>query len=188
MPGSPPSRVTEPATMPSPSTRSSSPMPVGVGRPTSDVDVGRCGVGAPPARGATGTGGSRPVDVLDERVPRIARRTLAGPLRVGGAAVGAAVDETEPGHGPHPTQGVWQRSASYERVRYQATAARRSGGRRRTTCARVRPMAQAVRPVARPPAAVGAGCCARVVRLRLRWSWGPPWRWSGSSSCSPSPA
>ena len=34
MPGSPPSSVTDPATMPPPSTRSSSPMPVGCGRPT----------------------------------------------------------------------------------------------------------------------------------------------------------
>ncbi len=33
MPGSPPSSVTDPGTMPPPSTRSSSPIPVGCGRP-----------------------------------------------------------------------------------------------------------------------------------------------------------
>ena len=60
MPGSPPSNVTEPGTMPPPSTRSSSPMPVGLGRLVngSMSPINRAGDAAGPI-----TGSSRPVAI-----------------------------------------------------------------------------------------------------------------------------
>ena len=81
MPGSPPSRVTEPGTRPPPSTRSSSAMPVGTGaarRATSSAVMGTAGrrAGAGSAPGAPATH----LDVLDERVPAAAGGAAAGPL------------------------------------------------------------------------------------------------------------
>ena len=52
------------------------------------------------------TVGFRAFDVFDQRVPGLARRALAGPLRMGGCTCGAAIDEAELGHDMHPREGV----------------------------------------------------------------------------------
>ena len=90
MPGSPPSRVTEPATRPPPSTRSSSSMPVGLrGAPSGSTSASGT-TGAPPTTSTRRPSGIGPD--LDQGPPRPALRAAPEPPRGLGPALGAPVD------------------------------------------------------------------------------------------------
>ena len=107
MPGSPPSRVTEPGH------QAAAEHPVELGHPgrsrgtLGGVDLeDRCrpvGRPDPVERAPCRTGD---LDLLDEGVPRTARRAPSRPLRCGGAAVRATVGGAQTSHGEDPRQGV----------------------------------------------------------------------------------
>ena len=106
VPGSPPSRVAEPGNKPPASTRSSSPMPVGMGawalRSTSLSATGaqsaRYPPAAPPAPQAWPTHRAVDDQLLLQRVPLPAYRAAPGPAPVAGAAALATVDQTRTCH------------------------------------------------------------------------------------------
>ena len=113
IPGAPPSRTSDPGTMPPPSTRSSSPMPVLMratgGEPTSRSRRGVSVRGAPPPGAAAVAPAPRPRPeapppprpaaprrdaLLDERVPRLAAGALPQPLSSLKAALRADLDSS----------------------------------------------------------------------------------------------
>ena len=106
MPGSPPSRTTEPATSPPPRTRSSSPMPTGRRSVVSPGAGGgqRHGRCAGAREGRRGGARTRLVadDGLDQGVPLAARAALALPPEDGGAAGLADEPALGAGHGRAP--------------------------------------------------------------------------------------
>ena len=116
IPGSPPSRTTEPATSPPPSTRSSSPMPTG--RRTASAGVR--GVGERDGDGPTDHRDGTPArlvahDGLHEGVPLAARAALALPTR-DGRTTGLADESTlDAGHARYPGPAVRLRPASSPR-------------------------------------------------------------------------
>ena len=139
MPGSPPSSVTEPGTSPPPSTRSSSATPVGRGgarrrgRPRRSATA--AGVGASGASRRR----RRALELLDEGVPRLARRAAAEPLGALAAALAAPVDRLQLRHANDRTTGVTAtRTASREQAHAQMD--RRTAAPRETaTALRPRP-------------------------------------------------
>ena len=134
MPGSPPSRISEPGTMPPPRTRSSSPMPVGRrGTSRSPMSARATELGRRPPGPAGDAGRLRGVahDGLDEAVPGAAGAALALPAQERLAA--ALADEAARGLG-HGQPG---RPVEVKRPR-RARATRRRGcpGRPRGPCPR----------------------------------------------------
>ncbi len=64
--------------------------------------------GAGPVRRSDGRVDDVDLDVFGEGVPIAAARTPAGPLRVGGAALAAHVDDSRSAHGRHHDRGLSQ--------------------------------------------------------------------------------
>ncbi len=108
MPGSPPSRVTDPGTSPPSSTRSSSPMPVG------RASASRASMSCSSCSSAIGRGtaaGLAAGDFFDQCVPPAAAGALPRPLRVGRAALGAGVERANSSSCREHREGVSRRRA-----------------------------------------------------------------------------
>ena len=98
MPGSPPTRVTEPGTRPPPSTRSSSEMPV-ARADHSCTSTSEIGTGTSRRAEALGDAlAGRHVELLDQGVPLLAAGAAPHPLGRGGAALAAPEHRSDLGH------------------------------------------------------------------------------------------
>ncbi len=186
MPGSPPSRVTEPATRPPPEHPVELADADGAGRPALALDIGDRQGPAGDEEGGTGRGRRRPL--LDDGVPGAAARAAAGPLRALGATVGTAVGRSELRHRADPTERLGQTAVFQGRRRRRgaatarrATASRRAApaaiGRRGSTrkalldasSRTVWPSSGAQR--ARPPSRAGALVVISPGRRAVAWTF-----------------
>ena len=119
MPGSPPTRTTDPATSPPPSTRSNSPIPTGRRTSASPSSAWDRATGTAPPTIAVGTLARLVADDgLDERVPLAARPALALPAGNGGATGLADESTLDAGHGrlPVPQRSGFDRGLRLDRA------------------------------------------------------------------------